>query len=268
MPTKQSQQNTSATEGSSSQPTRKGTLYLVAVPIGHPDDLTIRALRILREVDLVASEDPNVTQQLLRHHAIHHPTITSYGPTQLQEKVAVLLQRLKQGRHIALVSDCGSPLIADPGQLLVDAAHGDGIPVVAVPGPSALIAAVTVSGLSGDSFFFLGLLPTTRLGILRSVTSCLNNRVPTVAFCTRESAMQAVRILLDIAPQRRLILACDLTKPNECIMRGTAQQIRAHLRDLRADDVTLMIQGRKTRKRAPRSRRSVQSLSSRRIKMR
>lgn len=268
MPTKQSQQNTSATEGSGSQTTRKGTLYVVAVSIGHPDDITIRALRILREVDLVASEDPHVTQQLLRHHAIHHPTVTSYGPTHIQEKVAVLLHRLKQGQHIALVSDCGSPLIADPGQRLVDAAQAEEIPVVAVPGPSALIAAVTASGLSGDSFFFLGLLPTTRPGILRSVTSCLNNRVPTVVFCTRESAMLAVRILLGIAPQRRLVLACDLTKPNERIMRGTAQQIGAQLLDLRADDVTLMIQERKTRKRTPRSRRSVQSLSSRRIKMR
>src|SRR5512139_43653 len=145
MPTKQSQQNPGASRTSISPPNRKGTLYVVAVPIGHPDDVTVRALRILGKVDIIASEDPHLTQQLLMHHGIQ-ATVTSYGPRNLKEKAAVLLYRLQRGIDVALVSDRGSPLVADPGHLLVAAAHSRGIPVVPVPGPSAIIAALTAAG--------------------------------------------------------------------------------------------------------------------------
>lgn len=267
MPPKQSQQNPGARGSSTSRPLRSGTLYVVAISIGHLDDVTIRAIRILREVDLIVSEDPKVTQPLLAHHAID-TTVTSYGPSHLQEKVAVLLHRLEQGLHVALISDCGSPLIADPGQLLVEAAHVQGIQVVAIPGPSALIAAMTISGLSGDSFFFLGQLPATRRGIIRCLTNSLGNNVPTIAFCTLHSAVQATDILSEIAPRRLLILACDVTKPNERVIRGTTHQIRARLHELQGRDVTLIIRGTKNGKVTLRPGRSVQSFSSRRIKIR
>ncbi|HET9132175.1 MAG TPA: SAM-dependent methyltransferase, partial [Terriglobia bacterium] len=113
MPTKRSQQNAEASRTSVSPLNRKGMLYMVAVSIGHPDDVTLRAIRILGEVDILASEDPKMTQALLTHHGIQ-ATVTSYGPRNLREKAAVLLHRLQQGHDVAFVSDCGSPLIADP----------------------------------------------------------------------------------------------------------------------------------------------------------
>src|SRR5690349_18263158 len=114
MPTKRSQQNVGASKASVIPLNQKGTLYMVAVSIGHPDDVTVRAIRILGEVDIIASEDPSMTQELLMHHGIQ-ATVTSYGPRNLKEKAAVLLRRLQGGSNVAFVSDCGSPLVVDPG---------------------------------------------------------------------------------------------------------------------------------------------------------
>ncbi|MBH0196327.1 MAG: 16S rRNA (cytidine(1402)-2'-O)-methyltransferase, partial [Nitrospira sp.] len=120
---------------SNDPPPKPGVLFLVAVPIGNMDDLTLRAIRILHDADLIASEDPGKTRQLLSHHGID-TTLTSYGPTNIEEKAAVLIDRLHRGAHIALVSDCGSPVIADPGALLVASAYAHGIQVISIPGPS------------------------------------------------------------------------------------------------------------------------------------
>jgi 16S rRNA (cytidine1402-2'-O)-methyltransferase len=222
---------------------RPGILYLVSVPIGHLDDLTLRAIRTLREADLIASEDPAATRLLLSHHDID-TTLTSYGPANLREKVAVLLQRLQHGAHIALVSDCGSPVIDDPGRLLVDAAHRHGIRVMPVPGPSALTAAVAASGQALDSFLFLGRLPETGSGIRRRLSAWQKSRVPAVAFCTPASLEHALQTIAEMAPHRPLVLACNLTKPEESIMRGTARQLRRSLGQASPVlDVTLILSG-------------------------
>jgi 16S rRNA (cytidine1402-2'-O)-methyltransferase len=122
--------------GRTTTPRSPGTLYVVGTPIGHPDDITIRALATLRRVSVIASEDPRVTQALLARHGIT-ATVTSYGPLNRHEKVRLLLHRLTQGQDIALVSDNGTPVIYDPGSLLVAAAHQAGIPVKVIPGSSA-----------------------------------------------------------------------------------------------------------------------------------
>ncbi|MBH0209805.1 MAG: rRNA (cytidine-2'-O-)-methyltransferase, partial [Nitrospira sp.] len=136
-----SQQTTGRSGTFTGPPGKTGTLSLVAVPIGNSGDLTVRAIRTLAAADVIASEDPAATQDLLAHHGLT-TKITSYGPSHIKEKVAVLIHRLREGAHVALVSDTGSPVVADPGALLVQAARSNGIRVVSVPGPSALTAAV------------------------------------------------------------------------------------------------------------------------------
>jgi 16S rRNA (cytidine1402-2'-O)-methyltransferase len=243
MPTKRSQQNAGAAATSADRPHRSGTLYIIAVPIGHPDDVTVRAIQVLGQVGIIASEDPKVTQVLLAHHGIQ-AMVTSYGPRNLKEKAAVLLQRLRQGVDIALVSDCGSPLIADPGQLLVAEAHRHGIPVVPVPGPSVLITALTIAGFSCDSFYFIGHLPSAPLRITRCMIDSLRRDVPTVVFCTTATLAHALRILGDLAPQRLAALACDVTKPTSLIVRGSIAEVRQYLRQTRGREITLVLSGR------------------------
>lgn len=250
-----------------SLPHRSGTLYVVAVPIGHPDDVTVRAIQTLGKVDLIASEDPKVTQQLLMHHGIQ-ATVTSYGPRNPQEKAAVLLQRLQQGSHIALVSDCGSPLVSDPGHLLVAAAHTHGIPVVPVPGPSAIIAALTAAGFPSDSFYFLGHLPRAVSRTTRLLSDSLRRKGPLVAFCTETVVAHVLKSLVDIAPQRFVAVAYDLTKPNEQIIRGTARAVRERLHPIQRREVTLVLAGKEGTEKDDRDVRRPQSLSSRRIKTR
>lgn len=267
MPTKRSQQNARASRASVGPPDRKGTLYVVAVSIGHPDDVTVRAIRILGEVDIIASEDPTMTQQLLMHHRIQ-ATVTSYGPANLREKVAVLLQRLQQGIDVAFVSDCGSPLVADPGHLLVAAAHKQGIPVVPVPGPSVIIAALTVAGFSCDSFYFLGHLPSASSRIVQSLIDSLRKDGPTVAFCAGTVAARILKALDGLSPRRSVAVAYDLTKPNEIIIRGTACEVRERLPTTQGRNVTLILAGKGGTERDDRNARRAQSLSSRRINTR
>ncbi|MBK9306336.1 MAG: rRNA small subunit methyltransferase 1 [Nitrospira sp.] len=246
MPGKRSQQNLRARTGSETGLSRSGRLYVVAVPIGDLDDLTVRAIRTLKTVDIIASEDPQVTQRLLSHHQIEGRVI-SYGPYHVKEKIEVLLQRLRQGTDVALVSDCGSPLIADPGHLLVAAAHAHHIPVVPIPGPSAVIAALSTTGLPCDAFFFFGHLPNNPARILRCLTVALERDVPTMVFCTATSVVCALRALIRLAPRRRIVLACDLTRTTERIISGTARRISQDLSGLQGQDMTLIVAGQKGR---------------------
>lgn len=244
MERERSQQNAGTEMTSNDRPTKAGVLYIVAVPIGHFDDITVRAIQILGEADLIASENPAATQRLLSHHGIA-ATLTSYGPTNLKEKVAVLTDRLLRGACIALVSDCGSPIIADPGHLLVASAHSHGIRVTSVPGPSAITAAAAAAGLPCDSFFFQGRLPETRFRMRRCLAIRLKSKSPTVAFCPPASLALALKTMADIAPRRILVLACDVTKADELIIRGTVRQIQRRLNGVQTiRDITLILAGK------------------------
>ena len=136
-----------------------GSLYIVSTPIGNPDDITLRALSTLKTVAAIAAEDPQCTQALLARHGITTP-LTSYHNENMEEKIPVLIQRMKEGQSIALVSDAGTPAIVDPGARLIHEALKQNIPVVSVPGPSALLAALTASNLPGEAFVFIGPLPS------------------------------------------------------------------------------------------------------------
>lgn len=257
-----------------SQQTTEGCLYLVAVPIGHHDDITVRALHVLRDVDLIVSETPALTHRLLNSHHLSTP-ITSYGPTDLPQKVAVLIDRLKQGARLALVADCGSPVIADPGATLVRSAQKQNIPVISIPGPSALTAAVSLAGLSRDHFIFVGQLPSTETAIRRHLSLLLRTTFPAVAFCGAPSLLPTLHVLARLTPRRRVVMACDLTLPYERILAGTPGHLYKQLKKAPPplpQKITLVISGGTARGKAaqlaywPTNR--TQSVSSRRIKTR
>jgi 16S rRNA (cytidine1402-2'-O)-methyltransferase len=160
--------------------TRPGTLYVVATPLGHLEDLTQRAIRVLGEVSLVACEDTRRTRKLLQAHGIRTPT-TSYFEHNERFKGAYVIEALRAGRDIALVSDAGTPAISDPGFRLVRDARAGGITVVPVPGPSALTAALSVSGLPSDRFLFVGFLPAKQ-GARRRALAALAGEPATLVF--------------------------------------------------------------------------------------
>ncbi len=220
-----------------------GSLYIVGTPIGNPDDLSLRALRTLRDVAVIAAEDPQRTQDLLVRHGIATP-LTSYQNDNKEEKIPVLIQRLRDGLSVALVSDAGTPAIVDPGALLIDEALRQGIPVVPVPGPSALLAALSGSGLPGDSFVFAGVLPArqaARQNILRALRSEQRTIVLFESPRRLPAALKALRAALG---NRRIALACNLTTRRERFFRGTLDEIiRAPTTSSIEGELTLVVEG-------------------------
>ena len=220
-----------------------GTLYIVGTPIGNPDDITLRAVRILKRVAIVAAEDPRCTQALFARHAIHTP-LTSYHNLNKEDKAPVLIRRLEEGRSMALVSDAGTPMISDPGAFLVTRAVAAGIRVVPVPGPSAVLAALSASGLAGEAFVFLGSLPRQAASRRRLLLRMRGDQCPLVLFESPRRLRRTLREILAVLGNRRMALARDLTKSDESIVRGTAEEL---LRGLASrpgpSEITLVVEG-------------------------
>jgi 16S rRNA (cytidine1402-2'-O)-methyltransferase len=222
-------------------PLTAGTLYLVATPIGNLEDITLRALRVLKECDVVAAEDTRHTGQLLHHYGISRPLI-SYFRFNEARRGEEILERLRRGERVALVTDAGTPGISDPGERVVAAALAAGLRVEPVPGPCALVAALTASGLPTDEFHFVGFLPhksgqrRKELERLRAVT------VPLVLY---ESPHRITRLLEELGavmPEREVVLARELTKRFEEILRGKPTELLrvAQARHLRGEFVVLL----------------------------
>jgi 16S rRNA (cytidine1402-2'-O)-methyltransferase len=205
-----------------------GTLYIVATPIGNLEDITLRAVRVLREAGLIACEDTRHTRKLLDHFAIATPVV-SYHEHNEAQRSAELVERLKGGESIALVSDAGTPLVSDPGHRLVAAAIGAGVPVVPIPGASAAVGSLSASGLAADQFRFCGFLPpksTQR----RKVFEERKHEDCTVIFY--EAPHRILVTLADAAEvfgSRRMVVARELTKIHEELLRGSAAEIRKQL---------------------------------------
>jgi 16S rRNA (cytidine1402-2'-O)-methyltransferase len=200
------------------------TLYLVATPIGNLEDITFRALRTLRECDLIAAEDTRRTGQLLKHFAISKP-MASYFKWNEAKKSQEILERLKRGEKIALVTDAGSPGISDPGERVIKAAIQQGFRVEPVPGPTALIAALTASGLPTGEFHFIGFLPH-KPGQRRKKLESLKQSAATLVIY--ESPYRVARLLeelRDLFGQRQVVLARELTKKFEQFLRGTPAEL-------------------------------------------
>lgn len=227
-----------------------GTLYVVSTPIGHPDDITLRALATLRRVTIVASESPRVTQALLAHHKIT-ATITSYGPINLHEKMPLLLHRLMQGQDVALVSDNGTPVIFDPGSLLVAAAHQAGIPVKVIPGPSTLTAATAISGFSGDAIIFEGRLPRTGRALTQHLSQLQHERSTLVFYVEPKTLARLSNILAQVLPARQVTIAIDLTTSKETVLRGVPGALLDQIGLVAKDSaVTVVIEGKRMGSRA------------------
>jgi 16S rRNA (cytidine1402-2'-O)-methyltransferase len=210
-------------------PLRPGTLYLVATPIGNLEDITLRALRVLRECDVVAAEDTRHSGRLLQHFGISKPML-SYFQFNECKRSEEILERLGRGEKIALVTDAGSPGISDPGARVVAAARAAGLRVEAVPGPCALVAALTASGLPTDEFHFVGFLPH-KSGQRRRQLEALRTVPGTIILY--ESPYRIVKLLEELAelyPNRKLVLARELTKKFEEFKSGPPRQLLEEIR--------------------------------------
>ncbi len=201
------------------------TLYVVATPIGNMEDITLRAIRVLKEVHLIAAEDTRWTGKLLSHYNISTPT-TSYHEHNEKKKAAYLVGRLKEGMDVALVTDAGTPGMSDPGYRLVRLAAQNHIPVSAVPGPSAIISALSVSGLPTDSFLFAGFLPHKK-GARRRRLEEIRTRgaVTCILYESPRRLKAALEDIRDVMGNTELVVAREMTKLNEEIIRGNVEAI-------------------------------------------
>jgi 16S rRNA (cytidine1402-2'-O)-methyltransferase len=219
------------------------SLYLVATPIGNLEDITLRALRVLKEVSLIACEDTRHTHKLLDHFGIHKPTI-SYHEHNEQVRAEELTARLLNGESIALVTDAGTPGISDPAYRLVVAAIAAGVQVIPIPGATALIAGLIASGLPTDAFLFVGFLPAKRNTRREKLESLRAVRETIVLYEAphriKETLLEAQTILGD----RRASLAREMTKLHEQFMRGSLSEISAQLQTQEPrGEITLVIAG-------------------------
>ncbi|HEX2945111.1 MAG TPA: 16S rRNA (cytidine(1402)-2'-O)-methyltransferase [Clostridia bacterium] len=203
-----------------------GTLYLVATPIGNLEDITLRALRILKEVDLIAAEDTRQTLKLLNHFEIKN-TLVSYYEHNKIEKGNYLIQKLLEGKNIAIVSDAGSPGISDPGEDLVKLAVGQGITITMVPGPAAVITGVVVSGLPSGRFAFEGFLPMNKRVRAERLRSIREDTRTLVFYEAPHKLIHTLKDLKEAFGNRRIVLARELTKKFEEIVRCTLDEALA-----------------------------------------
>src|SRR5690242_4471128 len=222
-------------------PLAPGTLYLVATPIGNLEDITLRALRVLRECDVVAAEDTRRSGQLLKHFGITKPLL-SYFQFNEAKRSEEIIERLRRGEKVALVTDAGSPGISDPGERVVRAAIAAGLRVESVPGSCALVAALTASGLPTDEFHFIGFLPH-KSGQRRNQLESLKPISGTLVFY--ESPYRIEKLLgelQEVFPEREVVLARELTKKFEEFLRGKPAELleTAQKRRLKGEFVVMV----------------------------
>ena len=221
----------------------KGTLYVVATPIGNLEDITLRAIRVLRDVQLIAAEDTRRTKKLLDAYQIHTPMTSLYDQIE-ERKSSILIAKMYEGMNMAYVSDAGTPGISDPGYVLINQAIAHGIRIIPIPGVSAVIAALSVSGLPMDCFAFYGFLPP-RSGKRKQCLSSLMDETKTLVFY--DSPKRLMDSLLDIEAvlgNRKVVVLRELTKVFEEIMRGNVSDVikQLHGRAIKGE-VTLVVAG-------------------------
>ena len=220
-----------------------GILYIVATPIGNLEDITLRAIRTLKEADVIAAEDTRHTQVLLKHFAINTP-LTSFHEHNERAKTAQLVTRLERGESIALVSDAGTPAISDPGYRLVVAAIGAGIRVIPIAGPSALIAALSAAGLPTNGFDFRGFLPARKQERRSKLQELRDGRYTMVFYETPHRLQESLDDVREILGDRRMVLAREVTKLHEEFLRGRISEVIGEVsrREIRGE-MTLVIEG-------------------------
>ncbi len=211
-------------------PRGTGILYVVATPIGNLEDITLRALRVLKEVDLIAAEDTRHTRKLLTHFGISTPTLSYYKEKE-RERTAVIITKLHKGLNIALVSDAGTPGISDPGSILVHKATAENIKVEPIPGPSSLTAALSVAGLSDNSFVFLGFAPSRRKQRQDLLFSLRQEKRHLVFFEAPHRLQSFLQDCDSILGERSVLWCRELTKMHEELTRDSLNSVLTHCKD-------------------------------------
>lgn len=223
-----------------------GTLYVVATPIGNLEDISLRAVRVLKEVDVIACEDTRHTRVLLNRHGIDAPLV-SYHEHNEATRATELLRALQLGQSVALVSDAGTPVLSDPGFTLVRRAIAAEIPVIAIPGPSAITAALSVAGLPTDRFVFVGFLPRKTAERRRALLELAPLPWTLVMFEAPHRIAAALRDLHAVLGDRPVVLARELTKKFEEVIRGTASDVLARIQQTPPrGELTLVVEGTRT----------------------
>lgn len=221
-----------------------GTLYVVGTPIGNMEDITLRALAVLKQVDLIAAEDTRITRRLLSLHQLNTPLI-SYHEHNETRRAAELVERLLCGARVALVSDAGMPGVSDPGYRLITAALSRGIPVVPVPGVSAITAAISVAGLPTDAFVFIG-FPAKKKNRRIKQLELLSRETRTILFYESPRRLKTLlEEIFTIMGDRSVVLAREMTKPYEEFIRGKASEVLSIIdgRDQIKGECTLLVSG-------------------------
>ncbi len=208
---------------------RAGKLYVVGTPIGNLEDMTSRAIRTLKEVDLIACEDTRRTQKLLNHYSIRTRTVSYHEHNELTRAPELIIE-MEEGSNIALVSDAGMPVISDPGYRLVKLAIRHGRQVIPIPGPSAFVAVLAVAGLPMDKFAFLGFLPAKRAARQKALQELKNSSKTLVFYEAPHRALEMLMDLRSVLADRQVVMAREITKVYEEFVRGTASEVIERLK--------------------------------------
>lgn len=202
-------------------------LYLVATPIGNLADITLRALDLLKSCDLILCEDTRHSKRLLSHYQISKP-LRSYHQFNERESLERLIEELQSGKTIALISDAGSPAIADPGYLIVKRCREEKIPVFSLPGPSALIAALTISGLPSERFQFMGFLSKKESHLKELFIEMLHYPGTSICYETPHHIKKSLQLFAKIKPNKEIVILRELTKLHEEYLKGTTEELLCH----------------------------------------
>jgi 16S rRNA (cytidine1402-2'-O)-methyltransferase len=221
----------------------KGVLYVVSTPIGNLEDITLRALRILKEVDLIAAEDTRHSLKLLSHFGISKPMI-SYWKEKEQVRSDKIMMKLHEGLSVALISDAGTPGIADPGAVLINKAVQEDIQIIPVPGPSAFIAALSVSGLPAENFTFMGFLPSGKAQRKKTLSNISLEHKTLVFYEAPHRISETLEDMENIFGNRRIAVVKEITKIHEEILRGSISDIVVQMRDKKiAGEYVIIVEG-------------------------
>lgn len=203
-----------------------GRLYVVGTPIGNLEDITLRALRVLGEVAAIACEDTRQTVKILNRYGLKKPLISYFQPREGQ-RIPEIIGMLREGRDVALVSDAGTPGISDPGFPLIREALKEGIPVVPIPGPSAVTAALSAAGLPTHRFLFVGFPPPKKTGLRKFLEALSSEDATLVFYLPTRRLPEFLEAVVELLGDRRVVVARELTKVHEEFLRGTARELAA-----------------------------------------
>ncbi len=214
-------------------------LYIVSTPIGNLEDITLRALRILKNADIVACEDTRRTKKLLLHYGLLNKKLVSYHEFNERTESKKLIEQMESGKSVAVVCDAGTPCISDPGYRIVKLARQRGIKVIPIPGASAAVAALSASGFPSDKFMFYGFLPRKEGQLRRSLTEISSLPYTVIAYESPHRILKTLEEIKDLMPKRKIGLYREITKLNEEFIDGTAEEILLNAKSFKGEIVLL-----------------------------